>query len=529
MFRIDKLSNSIYSWLFGNAESCKQGNERWIKVMSWLLRFFVIGVSIVVAYCISIVVFEISADYIVPIIFGIISLLLSRAGLLVDVVIEATGLDVIVALSIALALFAYMILHIVTKTGWVNKLPYHNGGKTVKRVFITLLVLYVLMLCFGSVEPDEYMVWFLAVFAIVLVVLSIFTQYWRLPVVALVCFIAGPFIVVPLLKGGGIIAKHDSIDYQTTDYKYSYTVRNRPVVSNDYLFSSTNYSSPLSFTYQTRVSFRGFGGVRGPKGRSVPKSSRVKSRTVGKVVQAFSRQNLTKILNFVKLKLPKFVSTTSKPVATANLNAAKPIRQHNKNLFKRGKELANKVFGRSKSNQQVAQTKTGQQVKKTEKSQADASSNAQHKAMGNAKHQKELAKRQAELNKKALARTETIKRPEVKGFANNKRLTEHWNNHKRDYPSLKDKAEYATKVKNFFKSPPEGTMTGVRGENYPKYQVGDIVQWNPKTNNFGIMSKDGTLRTMYKLEPYHPVKNPRGYDASKYSSPNDYFLRSFKG
>ena len=42
--------------------------------------------------------------------------------------------------------------------------------------------------------------------------------------------------------------------------------------------------------------------------------------------------------------------------------------------------------------------------------------------------------------------------------------------------------------------PPPGTFTRVRDNS-------DIWRYNPDTNTFGVMSKDGVMKTMFKPDP----------------------------
>lgn len=49
-----------------------------------------------------------------------------------------------------------------------------------------------------------------------------------------------------------------------------------------------------------------------------------------------------------------------------------------------------------------------------------------------------------------------------------------------------------------------------------------VLRYHPETNTFGVMDKDGSIRTMFKPAP-RSAENPRGYDPNKYKTPLEYF------
>lgn len=67
----------------------------------------------------------------------------------------------------------------------------------------------------------------------------------------------------------------------------------------------------------------------------------------------------------------------------------------------------------------------------------------------------------------------------------------HWNKHKAEYPALKNAMEYVQATFNFLHNSPKGTLVKTRSN-------GDILKYNPKTNDFGVMDANGTPRTMFK-------------------------------
>jgi RHS repeat-associated protein len=95
----------------------------------------------------------------------------------------------------------------------------------------------------------------------------------------------------------------------------------------------------------------------------------------------------------------------------------------------------------------------------------------------------------------------------------------HWKDHKADFPELKNAKQYVETAKAFIAKPPAGTLSRSRPN-------GEVVQYNPKSNTFSVNQADGTAKTMYSPAPRSP-SNPRGYDPSEYSSPLDYYEKSY--
>ncbi len=69
----------------------------------------------------------------------------------------------------------------------------------------------------------------------------------------------------------------------------------------------------------------------------------------------------------------------------------------------------------------------------------------------------------------------------------------HWEKHGSEFPELENVKQYVEAAQSFMKTPPEGTLTRIRAN-------GDIVRYHAETNTFGVMTKDGALRTMFKPE-----------------------------
>lgn len=69
----------------------------------------------------------------------------------------------------------------------------------------------------------------------------------------------------------------------------------------------------------------------------------------------------------------------------------------------------------------------------------------------------------------------------------------HWNKHKNEFPELNNAKQYAEGAKNFLTNPPKGTLTKTNSR-------GDTLRYDPNTNTFGVLSKDGAPRTMFRPE-----------------------------
>jgi len=91
-------------------------------------------------------------------------------------------------------------------------------------------------------------------------------------------------------------------------------------------------------------------------------------------------------------------------------------------------------------------------------------------------------------------------------FANNKRLVEHFKKHGADF-GAKSPAEYEKLASEFLENvKPQGVLEKVRPSD------GAIVRYNPKTEEFGILDKSGTVKTYYKPQPgQHPYKTNKEY------------------
>jgi hypothetical protein len=67
----------------------------------------------------------------------------------------------------------------------------------------------------------------------------------------------------------------------------------------------------------------------------------------------------------------------------------------------------------------------------------------------------------------------------------------HWKKHKSEFPELQNSKQYVEKSKDFLTNPPKGTLTKTNSR-------GDTLRYDPNSNTFGVLSKDGVPRTMFR-------------------------------
>ena len=67
----------------------------------------------------------------------------------------------------------------------------------------------------------------------------------------------------------------------------------------------------------------------------------------------------------------------------------------------------------------------------------------------------------------------------------------HWQKHRSDFPQLTNAVQYMRFAKTFLHSPPAGTFTKIRAN-------GDILRYNQQTNIYGVMTSNGTPKTLFK-------------------------------
>ncbi len=67
----------------------------------------------------------------------------------------------------------------------------------------------------------------------------------------------------------------------------------------------------------------------------------------------------------------------------------------------------------------------------------------------------------------------------------------HFKKHKSEFPEFQNAKQYVEGTKKFLNSPPKGTLTKTNSR-------GDTLRYDPNSNTFGVLSKDGAPRTMFR-------------------------------
>ena len=70
-------------------------------------------------------------------------------------------------------------------------------------------------------------------------------------------------------------------------------------------------------------------------------------------------------------------------------------------------------------------------------------------------------------------------------------LTRHWEKHQKEFPNFKTEKEYGDFALKFFQYPPQGTL-------FKRNQAGDYLFYYQKWNVFGVTTKDGVPKTMFR-------------------------------
>lgn len=70
----------------------------------------------------------------------------------------------------------------------------------------------------------------------------------------------------------------------------------------------------------------------------------------------------------------------------------------------------------------------------------------------------------------------------------------HWVKHGSDFPNLLNAKQYVEQATDFLRNPGPNVQTIIRGN-------GDVVRFDPTTDEFGVMTKDGVPKTYYIPDP----------------------------
>jgi uncharacterized protein RhaS with RHS repeats len=93
-------------------------------------------------------------------------------------------------------------------------------------------------------------------------------------------------------------------------------------------------------------------------------------------------------------------------------------------------------------------------------------------------------------------------------FGGEAQLKDHFDRHGGDF-GAKDAGDYQSKAAGFLTGAPKDGVQQATRKN------GDVVRFDPKTNDFGVIKKDGTIKTYYKPDPqvHHHATNQEYFNA----------------
>jgi pyocin large subunit-like protein len=70
----------------------------------------------------------------------------------------------------------------------------------------------------------------------------------------------------------------------------------------------------------------------------------------------------------------------------------------------------------------------------------------------------------------------------------------HFKKHGGEFEDVQNSLQYVRKARDFFDNPTSTTLSHARTN-------GDVVRFDPVTDNFGVMTKAGTPRTFFRPDP----------------------------
>ena len=100
--------------------------------------------------------------------------------------------------------------------------------------------------------------------------------------------------------------------------------------------------------------------------------------------------------------------------------------------------------------------------------------------------------------------------PFTRGFIDHTQALDHFSKHGSEFGAITF-AQYVSLADSFLGSPKDAeVLEGVRSD-------GSIVRYNPRTNEFGVMTSDKTIKTYFIL-------NLNARAKAKYPTNTDYFM-----
>ncbi|MBI2156609.1 MAG: hypothetical protein HYV94_03030 [Candidatus Rokubacteria bacterium] len=99
-----------------------------------------------------------------------------------------------------------------------------------------------------------------------------------------------------------------------------------------------------------------------------------------------------------------------------------------------------------------------------------------------------------------MAITRSGQRRFTKGFSSQAQLADHYQRHGADF-SATDENDYESKADSFLGGP-----KGSKIREFIRSVSGDKLRYNVSTHAFGVLRKDGVIKTYYKVKVREPLK-----------------------
>lgn len=83
-------------------------------------------------------------------------------------------------------------------------------------------------------------------------------------------------------------------------------------------------------------------------------------------------------------------------------------------------------------------------------------------------------------------------------FSSAQNALNHWNKHRSEFPGINNAKEYLERARTFVTRPPDGTLMRLRQNADGTF---DRIYFNPRSNEFAVITQGGQLRTFFKPDP----------------------------
>lgn len=140
--------DEVMMWLKGTSEASRKGNYLWQKTMSIILRIIVSIICIYLSIGLSVFVFDLAYMFVIPAIFGLISLILTIVswgifgvlGMAFDFIVDSLFLDFFTACLCGLSALFVLCYYSVKYTRFIENFAFWLDGKFIKAMLISSLV-----------------------------------------------------------------------------------------------------------------------------------------------------------------------------------------------------------------------------------------------------------------------------------------------------------------------------------------------------------------------------------------------------